>query len=324
MSTPSTVRFGRSELPEPQERALRRAVRLEWVTLGTLAVTATLVALVLGNSQAMKAAWVEDLLSLLPPLAFLIAVRVARRPPSPAWPYGRHRSLGVAHLVAAVALTGMGLYLIVDSATGLVTAEHPPIGIVVLAGQPIWLGWLMIAVMVVTSIPPVILGRAKMRLGRELHDKVLYADAQMNRADWMTALATVAGVSGIGLGLWWADAAAALFVSGSIVHDGIRNLRGAVRDLMDGRATTFDDRRPHPVVAEVRRRLASLPWVAAVGTRARDQGHVFHVEAFVVPTGPVRVEELQRVQQECAELDWRLRDVVVVPVATLPPDLDVS
>lgn len=73
-------RFGRTELPDEQRRALRDATRLEWGTLAFLAVTTTLVFLVLGSSQAMRTAWIEDLLSFLPPIAFLIATRVIRRP----------------------------------------------------------------------------------------------------------------------------------------------------------------------------------------------------------------------------------------------------
>lgn len=138
----------------------------------------------LGNSQAMKAAWVEDLLSVLPPIAFLLAVRVIRRPPSTDRPYGFHRSIGAAHLVAGAALLTMGSFLVVDSATGLITAEHPSIGSVAIGDRLVWLGWLMIGAMVVTGIPPVLLGRAKMRLAESLHDKVLYADADMNKADW--------------------------------------------------------------------------------------------------------------------------------------------
>ena len=64
-----------------------------------LVVTVCLVYVVLGDSQAMKAAWIEDLLSFTPPLAFLIAVRVSRLPPTRRHPYGLHRSIGVAHLV---------------------------------------------------------------------------------------------------------------------------------------------------------------------------------------------------------------------------------
>ena len=101
------------------------------------------------------------------------------------------------------ALMAEPLFLIVDSAVGLVTAEHPSIGSVQLFGRVFWLGWLMMAVMVLTGVPPVLLGRVKIKLARELHDKVLYADAKMNKADWMTAFASLIGVAGIGIGWWW-------------------------------------------------------------------------------------------------------------------------
>ena len=73
-----TARFGATELPREQRELLRRAIRLEWVTLVFLAVTVTLVGLTVGSSQAMRAAFFEDLLSFIPPIAFLIAVRIIR------------------------------------------------------------------------------------------------------------------------------------------------------------------------------------------------------------------------------------------------------
>ena len=318
-----TVTFGDTELPQEQAEALRRAVRLEWVTLGFLVVAVTVVGLVLGNSQAMKAAWVEDLLSFAPPIAFLVAVRVIRRPPSLRWPYGLHRSVGVAHLVSGVALAAMGLFLVIDSSSGLLRAEHPPIGSVQLFGQVFWLGWLMIAAMVLTGVPPVFLGRAKMKLARTLHDKVLYADAAMNKADWQTAVGSIVGILGIGIGWWWADAAAALFISGSILHDGVTNIRASVTDLMDARATTFDDKQPHPLIQDANQALRNLDWVADVGSRVRDEGHVFHVESFIVPR-PGTTLSLPALDEAAAilqQLDWKLRDVVVVPVTTLPDDV---
>jgi len=318
-----SISFGRTELPLHQQETLRKAIRLEWITIIFLICGITLVGLVLGNSQAMKAAWIEDCLSLAPPIAFLVAVRIVRKRPWPAWPYGYHRSIGVAHLVAAVALVTMGTFLIIDSAIGLITAEHPSIGTVSLFGQVFWLGWLMIAAMVVTGVPPVILGHLKLQLARDLHDKVLYADADMNKADWMTAVGSIVGVTGIGLGLWWLDAVAALFIAGNILRDGVRNTRAAVTDLMDARATTFDDARPHPVIGQVNSYLRGLDWVASAGSRVRDEGHVFHVEAFVVPRADrLEVATLEAARVACIDLDWRLQDVVLVPVGDLPPEVD--
>ncbi|SFN35249.1 cation transporter [Mycetocola miduiensis] len=312
--------FGETELPEKQQETLKKAIRLEWITIGFLVVTVTLVFLVLGNSQAMKAAWIEDLLSFIPPIVFLVALRVARKKPNPTHPYGYHRSVGVGHLVAAVALVTMGTFLIIDSATGLIAAEHPSIGSVELFGQVFWLGWLMMGVMALIALPPVFIGRAKMKLARELHDKVLYADADMNKADWMTAVGSIVGVGGIGLGLWWADSAAALFIAGSILWDGLKNTRAAVEDLMDTRAMTFDDAKPHPIVHKVDEYLRSLDWVADAGSRARDQGHVFHIESFVVPRSrrKVSLSDLNEARDGCIALDWKVEDIVLVPVTELP------
>lgn len=87
----TTTKFGSTALPPEQQAALHRAIKFEWITLAFLAVSTALVFLVLGNSQAMKAAWIEDLLSFLPPIAFLLAVRLIRRPPTEKHPYGYHR-----------------------------------------------------------------------------------------------------------------------------------------------------------------------------------------------------------------------------------------
>ncbi|VTU41497.1 cation diffusion facilitator family transporter (plasmid) [Variovorax sp. PBS-H4] len=271
----------------------------------------------------MKAAWIEDLLSLAPPIAFLIAVHIVKRPPSAKYPYGLHRAVGVAHLVAGVALFAMGAFLIFDSITGLIGAEHPPIGSVVFLGHQIWLGWLMIGAMALTIPLPIYFGKVKMRLAKELHDKVLYADADMNKADWMTAVGSIVGVTGIGFGLWWADSVAALFIATSILWDGIKNLRSAVTDLMDTTATTFDDDEPHPVARKVDAYLRDLPWADQVGSRVRDQGHVFHVESFIVPAhGHMpTLQQLTDARNGCIALDWKVQDIVLIPIDHLPAEV---
>ncbi|WP_343320611.1 cation transporter (plasmid) [Arthrobacter sp. TMP15] len=321
-----TRRFGRTELSESQVLTLRAAIRIEWFSLAFLAVAITTVYLVMGNSQAMKAAWIEDLLSLAPPIAFLMAIRIINRPPTKKYPYGLHRAVGVAHLVSGVALFSMGVFLIVDSATALINVEHPPIGSIVLFGEPIWLGWLMMFVMALTIPLPIYFGRVKMRLARELHDKVLYADADMNKADWMTAAGSIVGVAGIGLGFWWADAAAALFIATSILWDGIKNMRAAITDLIDTTATTFDDDKTHPVIDHINAYLQELLWVDEVGSRIRDQGHVFHIESFIVPRNghAPTLAQLAEARKNCLQIDWKVHDIVLVPIETLPEEVHTS
>lgn len=315
---------GYSSLPPDKSAVLDRAVRLQWISLAVMSVVILAVGLVAGQSQAMRTAFVEDLLALLPPIAFLLGVWRAGKGRSPKHPYGHHRAMSAGHLVAAVALLAFGLSLLYNGASALLGGERPPVGVMSLFGQTIWAGWPMMVVMSLTVIPGVILGRMKMKLAEELHDQLLSADADMLKADWTTALATVAGVAGIGFGLWWADSAAAIGVSASIVKDGFTNLRAAVGALLDARATPIDSSEPHPVIEELRAAALHEEWVAEAAVRVRDMGHVFHSEVFVVPVegrhpGPVRFDELRA---RLGEVDWKAADTVVVVTGELPQGID--
>jgi cation diffusion facilitator family transporter len=308
------------ELPPDLAERQRRAVRLEWVTIAYLVSAVVLMYLTLGQSQAMKAAWIEDLLSLLPPVAFLIASRLRKRGSSEKFPWGMHRSVSVAYVFAALALLVTGGYLFFDSAVKLVLAEHPPIGVIQLFGNEIWLGWAMIVALVWSAVPAVFLGRAKLRLADDLHDKVLYADAKMNKADWMTAGAAIVGVVGIGFGLWWADAVAAIFISVDIVHDGWKNVRAGVHDLMDARPRRHDAREYHPIVERINAEVNGCDWVERGAVRLREEGHVFTGEVMVVPRddaladGAGLLERLDDLAEHLLSLEWKVYDIVIVPV----------
>jgi cation diffusion facilitator family transporter len=323
VSAPSGEREGpvrEFELPERLRDCQRRAERLEWLTLAYMLSAIVLLFLTLGQSQAMKAAWIEDLLSLLPPAAFLIASRLRNRDPSAKFPWGLHRSVSIGYLFAALALLVMGSFVFLDSAIKLVRAEHPPIGVISLFGHQVWLGWVMIAALLYSGLPAVFLGRAKLKIADDLHDKVLYADAQMNKADWMTVTAAIVGIIGIGFGLWWADAVAAIFISIDIVHDGWRNVRAAVHDLMDARPRRHDAREYHPIAEEMQRVVNGCDWVEEGAVRLREEGHVFTGEVLVVPRDDTQsrdgdlVERLEKLAARLLELDWKLYDIVVVPV----------
>ncbi|WP_255305002.1 cation transporter [Microbacterium sp. 3J1] len=319
-------RIGRTELPDEQQRALRKAVRWEWFTIAYTSVTIAVIALVVGNSQAMRTAWIEDMLSLIPQIAFLVALMFVRRRPTLTHPYGLHRAMGIGHLVAGVALLAVGLNLARESVVGLVSGEHPTIGTVQLFGQTIWLGWLMVAVMAVVIVGPVFLyGPAKAKLAPVLHNKLLYADADMAKADWQTTVASIVGVLGVGAGVWWLDGAAALFISLGIIWDGARNTKTAIIDLMDQRARTYDSKHPHPLAGDILSTMRSRPWVKEASVRMRDQGQVFHIEAFVVPRRDrISLEETTDLAARISDLDWKVQEVVIIPTDRLPEGTDRS
>ncbi|RNI31943.1 cation diffusion facilitator family transporter [Rufibacter immobilis] len=309
----------RFEYPKELQEDFRKAKRLEWITIFYLLSTAALVMATMGNSQAMKTAWFEDILSLTPAISFLVASRVFHKAPNKNFPYGYHRVVSVAYLCSAVALFGVGAFLIFDSASTLVKQEHPTIGMKVIFGHQVWLGYLMMAVMVYGTIPALILGRMKLPLAEKLHEKNLYTDADMNKADWMTAAAAILGVAGIGMGWWWADSVAALIIAFDIIKDGYTNLKQAVFDIMDERPKTVNDQQDDPLLQEVKEVLERETWIKEHAFRMREEGHIYLGEGFVVPKQEQDlVDKIEQLTQKVEGLSWRIQEFVVMPVRELP------
>lgn len=73
----------------------------------------------------------------------------------------------------------------------------------------------------------------------------------------------------------------------------------------------------------VGRFLKSLDWTEDARSRIGDEGHVFHVEAFVVPANGrmPSLDQLKAARRACIDLDWKVQDMVLVPVAELPAEL---
>lgn len=319
MTNDVVIRYGADvEYPPAQQRALHRAKRLQWLTIGYLITTIIAIYLTMGQSQAMKTAWVEDLLSLIPPVVFLISVRLAARPPNLHFPYGYHRAVMIGYVTAALALLVVGGFLLIDASIKLIMMEHPTINSVELFGSHVWLGWLMFPALLWGAVPPIFIGRAKLPLASMLQDKILYADAKMNKADWLTAIGAIAGVAGIGLGIWWADAAAAALISLDILNDGLTNLGRSVRALMDESPRRAGEKHLDPLVRRLISELEAMPEVKAARVRLREEGHVYFGDVTVVLSREREVLDiLARIAERAHALDWRIHDIVVVPARSL-------
>jgi cation diffusion facilitator family transporter len=307
-----------AEIPGEKQPLLRRTVRLEQFSVLYWITALTFVYLTLGGSQSMKAAAAEDFLALFPPVAWLIAHRYRDRSPDRRFPWGYHRTITVGYTVASLALFTFGAFILLDSADKLIKREHPDIGLVELGDGQIWLGWLMVAALLYSGIPPIFIGLMKRRLAAELHDKLLFADAKMNQADWLTASAAIAGVIGIGFGLWWADSVAAIVISIDILHDGQKYLRASIADLMDDMPQAYDEEQPHPVIDQVKDVVRAAPWVSEGVVRLREHGHLIAGDVWVVPTEEANlVDRIEEMTKKIGDLDWRLGDVIVSPVRSI-------
>ena len=306
------------ELPPSLRKKLKEAKKLEWITLFYLVTVVILMYLVLGSSQAMKSAWLEDILSLIPSAGFLIASKINSKPPNKKFPYGYHRVFSIAFLVGAVALLGMGLFLVFDSTMALIKTEHPTIGNMQILGHTVWMGWLMIAVLIYSAGPAMWLGAKKIPLAKELHNKLLYTDASAQKADYLTAFAAILGILGVGMGIWWADAAAAIFISGSILKDGFKHTKTAALDLMDRYPKRLLTENEDQIIVDVVNRVRSWPWVKDVKVRFREAGQIYFGQIAVVPHGEVDLDKIVEGYEDIKQMHWKLHDFSIDPVKELP------
>ena len=293
-------------LPPEISDKIARARRLEWWTLFWLVTIIFVMFLVMGSSQAMQAAWIEDTLSLLPPILFLVAARLERMPPSAKYPFGLHRIGTLAFALSAAALTLMGGYLVYDAAITLIRQEHPTIGSMELFGTEVWMGWLMVGALVYSIIPPVILGRKKLAIAPDIQDKVLHADADMNAADWKTGVAGILGLIGIFMGFWWADAVAAGLIGLDVLKDGGRNLRISVAELLDGAPRKLGSDDLQDLSHRVRKGVDGAPMV-----KLREAGRYLHV---VIGDDENLLPDPERARELVGEEDaWRVVTLSMVP-----------
>lgn len=304
------------EFPPDLQEQFKKAKKLEWITFAYLISVIIIMYLALGSSQAMKVAWLEDLLSIVPAIAFLIAGKIFQKKPNDNYPYGYHRVFSIAFMMGSFALLGMGLFTIVDSSMALIKAEHPTIGSVNNFGKNIWMGWLMIAALLYSSIPSMILGYKKLPMAKKLHNKILYTDSQAQKADWLTSIAAISGIIGIGFGLWWADAVAALIISFDVTKDGFTQTKGAITDLMDQTPKEVkDDSNRDTLMEDLAALINKMDWVKDARVRMREHGHVYFGEIYIIPENQDNlVEKIEDVNKKARDLDWKIHDLSIMPV----------
>ncbi|MBN8845721.1 MAG: cation transporter [Sphingomonadales bacterium] len=313
MISAAAARTHADELPPALRETLKRAERLEWWNIAWTISIIVVMGLVLGQSQTMKTAWIEDTLGLVPPIAFLVAARMERTGQrSRKFPFGFERVNGLGFFLASVALAGTGALLLWDSAMTLIKAEHATVGSVRILGRDIWLGWLMIAAQVYAMIPPMIIGRKELPLAEKLSDKLLHTDALMNKANWMTGAAGIAGIVGLGLGWWWADSVAAAFISFDILHDGLTAIRSSTAELVDGAPRALASAKLSDDAEEVRKLLEQRYPGATI--RLRETGRLIRAEVHGVHP-PRDYDGPEGHWPGEPERNWRLAQVSFVPDA---------
>lgn len=156
----TAVKDSRKEL----EPYMQKAKKYAWFTMGYLILDTTILYLVMQNSQAMKAAWIEDMLYFIPSLSFLVATIFVSKPPNKRFRFGYDRAYSVGFLASSIALLGVGAFVLIESVIKLINREIVSIGTISLFGETVWFGWMMIAAVGWSILPVYLLGKKKLQL----------------------------------------------------------------------------------------------------------------------------------------------------------------
>ena len=301
-------------LPDDVKPQMKRGARLAALMIAYLLTDIVVLYLLMSGSASVFALIVEDGLELVPPIAFLITAWTRSRSPSARYPYGYHRSVTLGSFASSIALLTFGLVLLLVSARSLMQGTHPTIGSIELFGELVWRGWLVLLWLIPGTVLPFLMGRKMLEPSQRTNNKVLYTTARMLVADWQTSLAAAIGIVGNAFGVWWLDSAAAIFIALSIVLDGVRNTRRTGGALMDRMPTKIGSDEIIDLVGRIEEVAERAEWVSDVEVRLREEGAVYSGDVLVAAPREVDTEQLDGLGTRIRELDWRLREVLVVPV----------
>ena len=241
-------------------RNLRR-----WVVAGSIAnltlAAVKLTAGLIGQSAALVADAIESITDLVGSLVVWSGLLYSARPPDDDHPYGHGKAEALATLIVAILLFSAGIWIGLDAIHSLRT-PHPvpaPFTLIVL-----------LAVIATKETFFQLLRRAAGRAG----STVLAAEALHHRADAITSLAALVGISVALIGgpaYAAADAWAALLASLLVLYNAFNLLRKPFAELLDANASE--------ILAPARAVAAAVPGVVRVEKlRARRSGAHFFLD----------------------------------------------
>jgi cation diffusion facilitator family transporter len=179
---------------------------------------------VLGHSYALLADAAESVADIVGSLVVWSGLQVAARSPDYDHPYGHGKAEPLATAGVGLLLCGAALGILVQSLQSALSPHGSP--------RPFTL-----AVLVFVIVVKATLFRTVLRVADDVGSRALAADAWHHRADIITSLAALIGISASllgGPGWEWCDGAAGAIASIIVFLNGLHILRPALHELMDG------------------------------------------------------------------------------------------
>lgn len=197
-------------LDSERKSLLRRAVRLEWLTVGWNAVEGVIAvaAALAAGSVALLGFGIDSFVETVSGAVILWRIGAERRAGDA---QRTNRVEGIARRGVALSLWLLALYVAADATVALVNGERP-------SASAVGVALLVVSVAVMKW-----LANAKRAVALALHSHAMEADAAQTDFCWRLSVVALIGlVANALLDWWWADPVAALGLSGLIATEGRR------------------------------------------------------------------------------------------------------
>ncbi|MEP7060237.1 MAG: cation diffusion facilitator family transporter [Actinomycetota bacterium] len=253
--------------------ATSQGVRVTWITLGLLALTASaqLAVVALSGSVSLIADTIHNFTDALTAIPLLIAFRLARRPPNRRYTYGYHRAEDVAGVVIVLLIAASAVVAAIEATRHLV---HP---------QPLRQVPWVLAAGIAGFLGNEVVSVYRIRVGKRIGSTALVADGLHARTDGLTSLGVVVSAAAALAGFDRADPAIGLAITAVILLTLWSAAKSVLHRMLDG-----TDEQTVTLIEAV---AATVPGVEHVGdARARWTGHQLRAELSIDVDPSVSVE----------------------------------
>jgi cation diffusion facilitator family transporter len=257
------------------EKLVQRGLRSSLIGIACNLVLASFkcVAGIAGHSFALVADGIESLSDVVSSSVVYFGLRLAIKPPDQEHPYGHGKAEPIAAVVVSLALIAAAILIGVESIVKIQTPHPLPEAYTL---------WVLLAVVSVK----VLLSRYVSSVGEGIDSTAVRTDAWHHLSDAITSGFVFIGIS---IALWTKNAAAddwaALYASGVILFNALRQVRTPFSELLDAA--------PGPQIEkEVRSAASGVPGVIGLEKCfVRKVGFRYYVDLHVVVNGDFTVRQ---------------------------------
>ncbi|MDH6132201.1 cation diffusion facilitator family transporter [Kitasatospora sp. MAA4] len=263
---------------DPELEASADGIRTLWISLGVLALTAALqaVVVVLSGSVSLLGDTVHNAADALTAVPLGVAFLLGRRAATRRFTYGFGRAedlAGIAIVLTIAASSALAGWMAVDRLLNPRALSYLPA---------------VAAAAVIGFLGNEWVARYRIRTGRRIGSAALVADGMHARTDGFTSLAVLLGAGGAALGWRFADPVVGLLITAAI----LLVLKDAVREVFRRLMDAVDP----GLVDTAESALREVEGVVGVGElRLRWIGHQLRAEVAIVVDGDLSVREAHAV-----------------------------